>query len=81
VRAFPLLGERPSLAVADGFDEAIEGFTEIHLTGFDEDEPSRCAGEEHQAGIDEGVHGARPATLRTKLSLKPARFQARSKIK
>ena len=79
--ALPLLGERPAGAVADRFDELVEGFAEIHLTGFDEDEPSRCAREECKPEIDEGVHGARPANLRMAAALKPARFQARLRIK
>ena len=81
MRAFPLLGEWPALAVADGFDEVIESLVEIHLADFDQDKPSRCAGKECEPGIDEGVHGARPANLRTAAALKPALFQARLRIK
>src|SRR5262245_15040235 len=81
MRAFPWLGERPAGAVAYGFDELVEGFIEIHRAGFDEDEPNRCAREECKPGIDEGVHGARPANLRTAASLKPARRQARTRMR
>jgi hypothetical protein len=82
MRTLPLLSERPALAVAGRFDEVVEGFIEIHLTGFDEDEPSRRAGEECKPGIHhDGAHGARPANLRTAAALKPALFQARLRIK
>ena len=53
-----MLGERPALAVADGFDEIVIGLVEIHLAGLDEDEPCPCAGQEREAGIDEAGHGA-----------------------
>jgi len=43
--------------------------------------PVGGAGEECKAGIDEGVHVARPASLRTAVSGNPARCQARPKIK
>jgi hypothetical protein len=36
MRAFPLLGERPAGAIADGLDEVVEGFVEIHLADFDQ---------------------------------------------
>jgi hypothetical protein len=81
MRAFPLLGERPAGAIADGFDEVVESLVEIHLTDFDQDKPSRGASEECKPGIDEGVHGARPANLRMAASLKPARFQARARMR
>jgi hypothetical protein len=76
-----LLGERPAPAVADAFDDVVEGFIELELAALDQDKPSRCAGEECKPGIDEGVHGARPASLRTAVSGNPARCQARPKIK
>ena len=80
MRAFPLLGERPALAVADRRNQVLIGFVEVHLTDFDQDKPSRCAGKENEPEIDGDRHGARPASLRTAASLKPARFQARSKL-
>src|SRR5262249_2752894 len=80
MRALPLLGQGPAGAVTDGFDEGVEGFIEVHLAGFDEDEPSRRASEEGEARVDP-AHGARPANLRMAAARKPARLQARLRIK
>jgi len=76
-----LLGEWPALAVADGFDEVIESLVEIHLADFDQDKPSRRASKEDEPGVDADRHGARPASLRTAAALKPARRQARARMR
>ena len=52
MRALPLRGQWPALALADGLDEPDQGLFEGHLAGFNEDETSVRAGKECEPRID-----------------------------
>jgi len=52
MRALPLGGQWPALALADGLDEPDQGLFEGHLAGFNEDETSVRAGKECEPRID-----------------------------
>jgi hypothetical protein len=54
MRTSPVRSKRPALAVTDRLDQPLECLVEIHLAGFNEDEPRVRAGEEDEARVEVG---------------------------